>query len=230
LEDLAHHFGQMETALNEHEAGDVVGEEDMEIFIRDTAELPSIIAEMEESLRLIEDISIKFKEGKAAYERQLDLHRSAISSLEELGQSMGNMLEHRRNVEVEVGTLHRTLTDHLTSIFELQSTYTHYRTAYGKLVLEMDRRRQYRESADAIVRGMTAQLQALREEETSRREQFFKSEGAYLPEDLCPYVGEPPTMFEVLATNEEVAINLDPAYIAEVQVFLKRFERQSTTT
>ena len=29
LEDLAHHFGQMETALNEHEAGDVVGEEDM---------------------------------------------------------------------------------------------------------------------------------------------------------------------------------------------------------
>ena len=72
LEDLAHHFGQMETALNEHEAGDVVGEEDMEsnvaffgqwcnahiirlVFIRDTAELPSIIAEMEESLRLIED-------------------------------------------------------------------------------------------------------------------------------------------------------------------------------
>jgi len=30
LEDLAHHFGQMETALNEHEAGDVVGEEDMQ--------------------------------------------------------------------------------------------------------------------------------------------------------------------------------------------------------
>lgn len=30
LEDLAHHFGQMETALNEHEAGDVVGKEDME--------------------------------------------------------------------------------------------------------------------------------------------------------------------------------------------------------
>ena len=170
---------------------------------------------------------------------------------------MGNMLEHQRNVEVcgltyssvyilqsrisqvEVGTLHRTLTDHLTGIFELQSTYTHYRTAYGKLVLEVDRRRQYRESADAIVRGMTAQLQALREgrpcqqissselianfrflvEEISRREQFFKSEGAYLPEDLCPYVGEPPTMFEVLATNEEVAINLDPAYIAEVGIY-----------
>ena len=30
LEDLAHHFGQMETALNEHEAGDVIGEEDMD--------------------------------------------------------------------------------------------------------------------------------------------------------------------------------------------------------
>lgn len=106
-------------------------------------------------------------------------------------------------------------------------------------MLEVDRRRQYRESADAIVRGMTAQLQALREgkshqqvfssklisdvrfllEEISRREQFFKSEGAYLPEDLCPYVGEPPTMFEVLATNEEVAINLDPAYITEVSIY-----------
>jgi hypothetical protein len=83
-------------------------------------------------------------------------------------------------------------------------------------------------------------------EEISRREQFFKSEGAYLPEDLCPYVGEPPTMFEVLPTNEEVAINLDPAYVAEVgiygppaaatdnigqvQAFLERFERQNTAT
>lgn len=65
--------------------------------------------------------------------------------------------------QVEVGTLHRTLADHLTGIFELQSMYASYRTAYGKLVLEMDRRRQHREKTDAIVRGMTAQLQALRE-------------------------------------------------------------------
>jgi len=37
-------------------------------------------------------------------------------------------------------------------------------------------------------------------------------------------------MFEVLPTNEEVAINLDPAYVAEVQAFLERFERQNTAT
>lgn len=74
--------------------------------------------------------------------------------------------------QVEVGTLHRTLTDHLTCISELQSTYTSYRAAYGKLVLEIDRRRQYRESADAIVRGMTAQLQALREGQSYQHSKY----------------------------------------------------------
>ena len=54
-------------------------------------------------------------------------------------------------------------------------------------------------------------------EEISHREQFFKAEGAYLPEDLCPYVGDMPALLEVAASSDEVSVAIDSEYIAEVR-------------
>lgn len=55
-------------------------------------------------------------------------------------------------------------------------------------------------------------------EEISHREQFFKAEGAYLPEDLCPYVGDMPVMLEVAASSDEVSVAIDSEYVAEVRL------------
>jgi len=136
-------------------------------------------------------------------------------------------------LQIEAATVHITLQSHLTSLSGLHATYINYRAAYGHLVQEMDRRRKYREAVDIIIRGMNEQLQALRQgkpddvhlwwathsciEEISHREQFFKAEAAYLPEDLCPYVGDLPTMLEVTALTDEVPVAVDSEYISEVR-------------
>jgi hypothetical protein len=54
-------------------------------------------------------------------------------------------------------------------------------------------------------------------EEISHREQFFKAEGGYLPEDLCPYVGDMPAILEVAVSSDEVSVAIDSEYVAEVR-------------
>ena len=56
-----------------------------------------------------------------------------------------------------------TLQSHLVALSTVEETYAHYRSAYGKLVLEMDRRQKYRETVDGIIHGMNEQLAALRQ-------------------------------------------------------------------
>lgn len=80
----------------------------------------------------------------------------------------------------------------------------------------MARRQQYRRTVEGIVRGMNEQLLAIREEEIAYREQFFNAQGANLPEDLCPFVDLLPTAYEVVSSGDEVAVDIDSQYVAEV--------------
>lgn len=222
LEDVTHHFDQMEGALRDSDAGEVLEDEDMEVLEGDTGELPSIIGETEQSLVKIKDISQRLQQAREECDALLGRQKSALSMLEELGIEMTDLVEQQQLVEVEATTIHSTLQGHLLSLSELYDTFLKYRAAYGHLVLEMDRRRMYRDAVETIINGMNEQLHAMRQEEISHREQFFKAEGAYLPEDLCPYVGDMPVMLEVATSSDEVAVAIDPEYVAEVQSYIAR--------
>lgn len=56
-----------------------------------------------------------------------------------------------------------TLHAHLSTLADLRMTYTSYQASYNNLVVEMDRRRQYRDAAEDIVKQMAQQLNLLRE-------------------------------------------------------------------
>ncbi|CCA68796.1 hypothetical protein PIIN_02658 [Serendipita indica DSM 11827] len=220
LMDVTHHFDQMESALADFDAGEVLGEDDMEVLEGDTAELPSIIEETEAGLRRIENVSKQLKATKDSLEEELFLHRARLTALEALEVEISNLNDSQQTVEAQASELHATLESHLAALGTVEETYTHYRSAYGNLVFEMDRRQKYRETVDRIIHGMNEQLAALRQEELARREQFFKTEGTYIPEDLCPFVGDGPTIFEVNSAAEEVAVTVNSQYVEEVQHFL----------
>lgn len=55
------------------------------------------------------------------------------------------------------------LNEHLVEIGSLCTTYTTYQMSFNKLLLEVARRRQYKEAAEHIVRGMMEQLHAMTE-------------------------------------------------------------------
>jgi autophagy-related protein 17 len=108
-------------------------------------------------------------------------------------------------------------------------------------MLEIARRRQYREAAENIVRGMMSQLAAMTDgtcnsstgmhlsqpilaEESQVRDRFNSEHGAHLPEDICLCIGNSPTRWEVLPWHGEeleVLPAVDPDLIAQVGNFLR---------
>ncbi|KAG8832638.1 autophagy protein 17 [Serendipita sp. 399] len=223
LMDVTHHFDQMESALADQDAGEVIGDEDMEGYANDAGisfgrrHGGTTVDYSRDRAELDEDGGNKARsKASLTSERELSLQRACLSALESLGVEMNDLVDRHQSVEVEAAAIQNTLQGHLIAISTLQETYVKYRAAYGSLVQEMHRRQKYRETVEEVIGGMNEQLRAMRQEEISRREQFFKIEGAYLPEDLCPFVGDLPTVFEIASYDEEVPVSVDSQYVAEV--------------
>ena len=53
------------------------------------------------------------------------------------------------------------LQQHLLTLEDLHNRYESYQTAFNKLLIEIARRRQYREAAEIVVRRMSQQLDAM---------------------------------------------------------------------
>jgi len=203
LESLTSHYGQMAGALRESEAGEIFSEEDLQDMNRDTDELPSIMAELEENIFSIESSYEQLLAGKKAIQQQLDTHPGTLDDLEELGEIMTEMLQRQESVETDSQEHIAVLQQHLLTLEDLYHRFLSYQTSFSKLMVEIARRRQYREAADKIVDGMMAQLEAMTEEERQVRQQFNAEHDAHLPTDICLCIENPPTKWEVLPWHGE---------------------------
>ncbi|KAF8517689.1 autophagy-related protein 17 [Hysterangium stoloniferum] len=219
LESLAAHYDQMATALKEKEGGEELGEEDMEgmsmhywailimilkllliVFVRDTAELPAIIADLEESITSIEAIFDEILSTKNDLQSSLATRSRVLDSLDFLGDRMESMLQEQSDIEASIlfrSTTYQTLNDYLESLLTLRSTYESYQLSYNALVLEMDRRRLYRDSMEGIVQEMKQKLEKLREDEISMRDAFYLAHSASIPDDLCLAISNLPEPFSI---------------------------------
>ena len=103
------------------------------------------------------------------------------------------------------------------AIEDLIRQFNAYRLSYDKLLVEIARRRQYKEAAENFVRDMMTQLETMSEgvflyphrptclfrpdddpAERVVRESFNAEHGAHLPSDLCLYIENPPTRWQVI--------------------------------
>ena len=103
------------------------------------------------------------------------------------------------------------------AIEDLIRRFNAYRLSYEKLLVEIDRRRRYKKEAENFVRDMMAQLETMSEGvfsysnrpvrlfrldgisgERVVRESFNAEHGAHLPSDLCLYIENPPTRWQVV--------------------------------
>ncbi|KAI3615059.1 kinase activator [Moniliophthora roreri] len=168
LESLASHYEQMANALHESEAGEAYSEEDVEQMNRDTDELPSIMKELEESLLSVAAIQSVFEalprrtsehtflcseslsSKRTEDQRHLQQLSGTLDDLDELGDIMGEMLNDQEAIESECEGLLVELQSHLSTIEHLHERYVAYRIAFQKLVIEIARRRMYKEAAENI--------------------------------------------------------------------------------
>jgi len=106
----------------------------------------------------------------------------------------------RRQDEIEAVCQNRLigLDQNLVVIEDLIRQFNAYQLSYSELLVEIARRRRYKEAAENIVSGMVARLEAMSEEERKFRESFNAEHGAHLPSDLCLYIENPPTRWQVI--------------------------------
>ncbi|EGN98873.1 hypothetical protein SERLA73DRAFT_168466 [Serpula lacrymans var. lacrymans S7.3] len=198
LESLAAHYDQMAGALRESEAGESFSEEDLQDMNRDTNELPSIMSELEESMKSIEATHEQLLSAKALGEQQREVHRTTLDDLDELGEIMSEMLQRQQDVVDECRELLDGLQQQLLVIDDLYHRFVQYQGSFNKLLVEIARRRQYKEAAERIVEGMMRQLDALTEEERHVRNEFNADHGAHIPADICLCIENMPTRWEVV--------------------------------
>ncbi|KAJ3972724.1 autophagy-related protein 17 [Lentinula raphanica] len=203
LESLAAHFDQMGNALRECQAGDAFSDDDIQDMNRDTEELPSIISELEENLHSITTTYEHLCQIRDANQEHLRQLEHVLDELDELGDIMTGMLQTQEIVESECEDHFTEMQRHLLTVEDLQQRFISYQTAFRKLILEIARRRLYKEAAENIVRGMMDQLTAMTEEERKVREHFNHEHGAHLPEDLCLCISNLPTRWEILPWDGE---------------------------
>ncbi|KAJ3874023.1 autophagy-related protein 17 [Lentinula edodes] len=208
LESLAAHYDQMCNALREREAGDVFGEDDLQDMNRDTEELPSILSELEENLRSVTATYDQLCQIRDTNQEHINRLSNVLDELDELGDIMTEMLQTQETVESECEQHFTQMQRHLLTVEDLQQQFISYQTAFRKLILEIARRRVYKEAAENIVRGMMDQLTAMTEEERRVREHFNQEQGAHLPEDLCLCISNYPTKWDISPWAGEVLESL----------------------
>lgn len=75
---------------------------------------------------------------------------------------------------------------HLFTVEHLHQRFVYYQAAFSKLILEISRRRVYTESANAIVQGMMAQLEAMTEGKPPISELYPHAKRVFLQKrDVC---------------------------------------------
>ncbi|KAF8813299.1 hypothetical protein BYT27DRAFT_7180774 [Phlegmacium glaucopus] len=220
LVNLASHYDQMAGALKDTESGEVLSEGEMWTMNRDTEELPRIMADMERHSHNIESDHERLKGAREELKGDLDHLSSVLDNLDELGDIMGLMLTTQDSIEVKAEDSLDILYHHLLTLEHLHERYVAYRMAFNKLILEIGRRRQYREAAENIVKGMMKQLDSMTEEENRVRSHFNAEYGLHLPEDLCLCIGNSPTRWEVVpceGSSLEVLPSLDADLIGDAR-------------
>jgi autophagy-related protein 17 len=111
---------------------------------------------------------------------------------------MEDMLRRQDEIEADCQTRLIGLDQNLVVIEDLIRQFNAYQLSYSELLVEIARRRQYKDEAENIVSGMVARLEAMTEEERKFRESFNAEHGAHLPSDLCLYIENPPTRWQVI--------------------------------
>ncbi|KIK95290.1 hypothetical protein PAXRUDRAFT_827175 [Paxillus rubicundulus Ve08.2h10] len=220
LESLASHYEQMASALHDSEAGVSPTEEEMQAMNRDTNELPSIMVELEHDVNYIQEAHEKLSLATAAAQEQLDTSRNTLDDLDELGDIMSDMLQKQQDVETDCEDLLEGLQQRLLVVEDLHHRFVQFQASFNKLLIEIARRRQYREAVEKIVEGMMAQLEAMTEEERQVRGDFNSEHGAHIPTDICLCIENPPTRWEVVpwaGDTREVLPEIDSDILTQVR-------------
>ncbi|CAE6442611.1 unnamed protein product [Rhizoctonia solani] len=221
LEGIARHFGQVKDAMQVKDDGGFINIDDLRTLEQDTKELSAVIRDLDQSGGSVDDLHGQLFAMKTSMLQGLETHQMILNKLEDLEETMVAMLAEQDAVQHEVDSLLTTLNSRLVELENLEVAYIAYRQSYARLLLEMARRERHRAEMEEIVHGMIERLERYRDEETQRRHEFFTQEGEFIPEDLCPFVTDPPARWSLANTGEDDGRVIEEGLLEEARRILE---------
>ncbi|KAJ1989502.1 hypothetical protein GGI26_006030 [Coemansia sp. RSA 1358] len=204
LASMDRHCDQLRDTIRDLEAdgGSVLSINDYNVLLRDTEEIPAIVAELQDLVdgiqRRADETNVRYLQYTAFFDdnkRQFD----AVARIAELAHEY---TEKTAETQARFAQLAREADMALSDTWGLISWYRSFHTAYDSLIEEMQRRRQAQRQQHAAVEDMRARLESMYMEEVRVRTEFVDRAGPFLPSDLCPFIQDPPPYFVVEETGD----------------------------
>ncbi|KAI9031713.1 autophagy-related protein 17 [Phycomyces nitens] len=201
LTSLTNHYDQLgeATRLCQSEP-DAYRQLDISVLQDDHDHVPDILEDLRECLEIVESVSEETKVRMKVYlSVQSELIR-VLTELELFGSPRGVMdtvYEKVQSAETEMNESKQNLDALFKQLMDLAERYRLYLESYNHLVLEVERRRRVVEQQERQQKELIRAAQENYNNELEERRAWFNQHGQYLPDALCPFIFDMPTMLIV---------------------------------
>ncbi|KJZ76468.1 hypothetical protein HIM_04197 [Hirsutella minnesotensis 3608] len=175
----------------------------LRVVMQDAEEVEDVVQEIQERLAAMQRES-------AAIEEQAQETRTAYSCMSEafvllgdIGDRLADYLAAEQDFRERWDLEKDTVFGRLQEMRQMRNFYEGYGSAYGSLVLEVERRRSVDKQVEALWRKAQENVDKLLEADHAARESFRHDVGEFLPTDLWAGVQRPARRWRVTQVDDD---------------------------
>ncbi|KAK5659524.1 hypothetical protein OQA88_726 [Cercophora sp. LCS_1] len=175
----------------------------VQVVVQDAPEVDEVVSDIQAVLQQTEadfgSLKAQADQTRAAYTATLD----AFKVLEDIGSRLESYVEAETEFVQRWGNEKEIVLERLEAMENLRAFYERYASAYGSLMLEMERRRSVQDKIAATWRKAKETVDKMVEADRKEREHFRQEIGEFLPTDLWSGMTGPIRRWEVVPVDEE---------------------------
>ena len=175
------------------------------VVVEDAAEVEDVVGEIAERLAAMEAEAAAVDEQAAQARAAHAGVAAAYRALEDAGARVAGYVAAEAEFLQRWEDERRDVFARVDEMDDLRRFYEKYSSAYGSLVLEVERRRGVDERIQAVWRKARESVERLVEADRREREVFTQDAGDYLPTDLWEGMNRPLQRWEVTLVADEPA-------------------------
>ncbi|PNY29788.1 Autophagy-like protein 17 [Tolypocladium capitatum] len=175
----------------------------LKVVTQDADEVDDVVGEIRERLATMEAEHAALQDHAhdttAAYERV----RAAVAALDDVGDRLADYMAAEGDFRARWDLEKDVVFDKLREMKDMRDFYEGYASAYGSMVLEVERRRAVDRQLETHWRKAQEAADKLLEADRAARESFRAEVGEFLPTDLWAAVQAPTKTWRVVQADDE---------------------------
>ncbi|KAG2194590.1 hypothetical protein INT46_008546 [Mucor plumbeus] len=214
LTSLTNHYDQLGDATRLYQSDpDGRSQLDITVLEDDHEHIPNILDDLRQSLDIVESVSQEIQNRMQVYLHVRDELIKILNQLEYfgIGGQADGILEKMQDAEVEIKEREYNLDEFFKQLAYLAKWYRCYASSYNYLLLEIERRRKSQEKQEALRREILKKLEDAYNGkyilyELQERRSWSAQHGQYLPEVLCTFINDSPSILRVEMERDSIRL------------------------